>query len=61
MESRDRYEVHGDEGELHGFARDQHTAIGIARREATHRERLGGSAIICVEQPDGSFKTEPHS
>jgi hypothetical protein len=58
--SRNRCEVHGDEGELHGFSRDKHVAIGIAQREATQAEREGRSATICVEQRDGTFKTASH-
>jgi hypothetical protein len=59
-DSRDRYEVHGDDGEVHGFSRDQHTAIGIAQREATQAEREGRVATVCIEQKDGSFRTAPH-
>jgi hypothetical protein len=61
MKSRDRFEVHSDDGLLHGFARDQHTAVGIARPDATQAERDGRNATICVEQKDGSFKAEPGS
>ena len=60
QDSRNRYEVHGDEGELHGFSRDRDTAIGIARREATQAEREGRSPTICIEQKDGSFRTASH-
>lgn len=58
--SRDRFEVHGDDGELHGFSRDQHTAIAIAQRQAAQAERDGRKATICVEQPDGYLKVAPN-
>lgn len=60
MESRKRYEVHGDDGELHGFSHDQHAAIGVAQREATRAEREGRKATICIEQKDGGFKVASH-
>jgi hypothetical protein len=60
MAGRKRYEVHGDDGALHGFSHDEHAAIGIARREAAQAEREGRTATICLEQEDGTFRTAPH-
>jgi hypothetical protein len=56
MASRRRYEVHGDDGELHDFSPNQSVAIGIAQREAT-RECEGRKVTVCIEQKDGTFKT----
>lgn len=58
---RDRFEVHGDGGQLDGFAREQQTAVAVAGREASQAERGGRSATICVERKAGSFKIEPNS
>jgi hypothetical protein len=61
MESRRRYEVHGDDGELHGFAGDEAAALRLARREAAQAERGGRVATICIEQKDGSLRTAPNA
>ena len=54
-ESRDRFEVHDDGGQIHGFSRDKHAAIEAAMREAGMAHGRGESAIVCVEQDDGHF------
>jgi hypothetical protein len=56
--ARARFEVLGDDGQLHGFSSDQHIAIGAAVREATHAHGEGLSVIVCVERKDGTFSVE---
>ena len=51
-----RWNIESDEGRTGAFAFDQNVAIGLAIRVAQHDYADGLDVIVCVEQPDGSFR-----
>lgn len=48
--------VENDTGESRHSSRDEHDAVRWALDAAHHDHARGLDVIVCVEQPDGSFK-----
>jgi hypothetical protein len=55
---RKRYEVHGDDGRRHAQSFEKKSMLKAAIRKATRAASLGISAVVRVQQRDGSFKVE---